>query len=101
MKTISPNLFLEQVRAGAQVHPQGAATAVVQVGRLQYWCNLRAFSDQQAAELERLYRTGQVRFAHPGDFTVAPCCFHDKRFRCRILDAARLTSVPAKYAKRR
>jgi len=94
MKTIPANLFLEQVRDGAEVHPQGATTAVIQVGRLQYRCNLRTLNDAEAAQFEQLYRTGQVRFAHPGDFTVAPCCFRDQRLRCRIVDAARLTSVP-------
>jgi hypothetical protein len=47
----------------------------------------------EAAEFEGLYRSARLRFAYPGDFTVAPCCFRSKELRTRIVDAARLTSV--------
>jgi hypothetical protein len=100
MKTISAKLFLEQVQAGAEVHPHIATMAVVQVGRLQYECDLRALNDKQAAELEGLYWSGRIRFAYPGDFTVPPCCFRRQKLRCRIIDAAQLTTVPPHYPPR-
>ena len=93
MNTISTKLFLEQVRAGAELHPQTASLAVVQVGRLQYECDLRRMTRSEAAEFEGLYRSARLRFAHPGDFTVAPCCFRSKELCTRIVDAARLTSI--------
>lgn len=93
MNTISTKLFLEQVRAGAELHPQTASWAVVQVGRFQYECDLRNMTQSEAAEFEGLYRSARLRFAHPGDFTVAPCCFRRKELRTRIVDAARLTSI--------
>ena len=95
MKMITAEQFLEQAEAGALVLPQdNAETVGVQVGRLTYLARLRQFSRAQAAAFEALYREGSLRIGHPGDFIGVPCCFHNKRLRYRIVDAAALTHVP-------
>ena len=76
MKTITANQLLEQIELGAEVQPSDSAFEIgLRVGRWNCLCNLEDLTWAQRADLERLYFAGELRFAHPGDFIVAPFFF--------------------------
>jgi hypothetical protein len=101
MKTITPSLFLEQLRDGAELQPQDARSAVVQVGRLQYRCCFDEMTPKQAATFEHLYRAGLIRMGYPGEFRVVPQCFRSPHQRTQVVDAGSLSSVPEWMQRRR
>ena len=95
MKTITSAEFMEQVELGATVLPELDADHIgLQVGRFTYVLPVAALGPRQAKRLESLYRGGFLRFGHPGDFHVAPACFASKTLRHRVVDAAKLSTVP-------
>jgi hypothetical protein len=92
VKTITADQLLEQIELGAEVHPSESPFEIgLRVGRWNCVCNLEDLTWAQRADLERLYLAGELRFAHPGDFLVAPFFFHQPlrtqrtSFGCRRL----------------
>jgi hypothetical protein len=75
MQRIIPELFLDWVQTcgRAEVVPLETAFEVgLRLGCVEYRCDFEDFTPAQAREFVGLYRRRQLRFAHPGDFTVAP-----------------------------
>ena len=76
LKSISADDFFEQVMLGAEIQPQASTKLVgVQVGRLQFVCDLNDLTEHQRLLLQRYYRAKRLRFGHPGDFIRKPFFF--------------------------